>query len=214
MWPFVDEFFSTKIVKEKLEPKIRKALSKLKLNGFEFDRNRILLGTTPLRIGGVKVYDLNTSRDEIIIDMDLIFASDCSINFRLAGIPAALNDFEIYGKIRCILKPLISKAPFIGGIQVFFLDNPDINFNLAGPAEISNIPGLSDILHRIIVKKITKKMVSPNRITKKFCKHVSPALIKMNEPEVSIRALNMFGIFLSNTTYGRFYCFSTVQFCS
>lgn len=46
----------------------------------------------------------------------------------LAGIPSALNDFEIYGKVRVILKPLISKAPFIGGIQVFFLDNPDINF--------------------------------------------------------------------------------------
>lgn len=185
MWPFVDEFFSTKIIKDKLEPKIRKALSKLKLNGFEFDRNRIMLGTTPLRIGGVKVHDLNTSRDEIIIDMDLIFASDCSINFRLAGIPSALNDFEIYGKIRVILKPLVTKAPFIGGIQVFFLDNPDINFSLAGPAEISNIPGLSDILRRIIVKKITKKMVAPNRVSKKICKTVSPALIKMNEPEVS-----------------------------
>lgn len=185
MWPFVDEFFSTKIIKEKLEPKIRKALSKLKLNGFEFDRNRILLGTTPLRIGGVKVHHSNISRDEIIIDMDLIFASDCSINFRLAGIPAALNDFEIYGKIRVILKPLISKAPFIGGVQFFFLDNPDIDFSLAGPAEISNIPGLSDILRRIIVKKITKKMVSPNRLTKKLCKTISPALIKMNEPEVS-----------------------------
>lgn len=85
MWPFVDEYFSTKIIKDKLEPKIRKALSKLKLNDFEFDRNRIMLGTTPLRIGGIKVHDMNTSRDEIIVDMDLIFASDCSINFRLGA---------------------------------------------------------------------------------------------------------------------------------
>lgn len=185
MWPFVDEFFSTKIIKDKLEPKIRKALAKLKLHGFEFDRNRIILGSTPVRIGGVKVHDLNTSRDEIIMDMDLIFASECSINFRLAGIPAALNDFEIYGKLRVILKPMISKAPFVGGVQIFFLDNPDIDFSLAGPAEISNIPGLSDMLRRIIVKKITKKMVSPNRVTKKLNKSVPSALIKMNEPEVS-----------------------------
>lgn len=185
MWPYIDEFFSTKLIKNKLEPKIRKALSKMKLNGFEFDRNRILLGTTPLRIGGVKVHDMNTSRDEIILDIDLIFASDCSINFRLAGIPAALNDFEIYGKIRVVMKPLISKAPFIGGIQVFFLDNPDIDFNLAGPAEIANIPGLSDILRRIIAKKIMKKMVSPNKYSKKLSKEVSAASVKMHEPEVS-----------------------------
>lgn len=60
---------------------------------------------------------------------------------------------------------------------------------MAGPAEISNIPGLSDILRRIIVKKITKKMVAPNRVSKKLCKTVSPSLIKMNEPEVSKYAL-------------------------
>lgn len=185
MWPFVDEFFSVKLIKEKLEPKIRKALSKKKLNGFTFDNNRITLGTTPIRMGGVKVHDINTSRDEIIMDMDLIFASDCSINFRLAGISAAFNDFEIYGKIRVILKPLISTAPFIGGVQIFFLDNPDIDFNLAGPAEISNIPGLRDILRRSIAKKITKKMVTPNKVTKKLSKNVSPAAVKMHEPEVN-----------------------------
>lgn len=190
MWPFVDQYVSNKLIKDKLEPKIRKSLSKLKLKGFEFDRNRIYLGSTPIRIGGVKVHDLNTSRDEIILDMDLIFASDCSINFRLAGIPAALNDFEIYGKVRVALKPLISKAPFFGGLQIFFLDNPDIDFNLAGPAEISNIPGLSDMLRRIIAKKITKKMVSPNKISKRFSKTVSPAAVRMHEPEVHLMLWN------------------------
>lgn len=59
------------------------------------------------------------------------------------------------------------------------------SFSLAGPAEISNIPGLSDILRRIIAKKITKKMVAPNRVSKKLCKTIPPSLIKMNEPEVS-----------------------------
>lgn len=185
MWPYVDEFFSNKLIKDKLEPKIRKKLSKMKLNGFEFDRNRIVLGTTPIRIGGIKVHDMNTSRDEIILDIDLIFASDCSIHFRLGGIPAALNDFEIYGKIRVILKPLILKAPFIGGIQIFFLDNPDINFDLAGPAEISNIRGLRDILRKIIAKQIAKKMVSPNMVSKKLNKEVSASTVKTNEPEVS-----------------------------
>lgn len=143
-----------------------------------------MLGTTPIRIGGIKVHDMNTSRDEIILDADLIFASDCSINFRLAGIPAAVNDFEIYGKIRVIMKPLISKVPFVGGVQIFFLDNPDIDFNLAGPAEISNIPGLRNILRHIIAKKITKKMVAPNQVTKKLSKEVSAAAVKMHEPEV------------------------------
>lgn len=185
MWPYIDEHVSNKVIKEKLEPKIRKALAKKKLNGFEFDRNRIELGATPIRLGGIKVHDMNTSRDEIILDIDLMFASDCSINFRLGGIPAAFNNFEIYGKIRIIMKPLISKAPFIGGIQVFFLNNPEIDFDLAGPAEIANIPGLRDILRKVIAKKIAKKLVSPNKFSKKLIKDVTASTVKMNEPEVS-----------------------------
>lgn len=113
MWPFVDEYFSTKIIKDKLEPKIRKALSKLKLNGFEFDRNRILLGTTPLRIGGIKVHDLNTSRDEIIVDMDLIFASDCSINFRLGAFIfiVAFNNSQILKNLETFFLRMRSVQP-------------------------------------------------------------------------------------------------------
>lgn len=67
-------------------------------------------------------------RIEFVRKMSLKIAQINSFDVHLAGIPSALNDFEIYGKVRVILKPLISKAPFIGGIQVFFLDNPDINF--------------------------------------------------------------------------------------
>lgn len=102
--------FLKSLVKTWLERKIRKSLSKKKLNDFEFDQNRILFGTTPPRIGGIKVYDKNVSRDEIIVDLELIFMSDCNVNFQLAGMRASLQDFEIHGMLRIIMKPLISKV--------------------------------------------------------------------------------------------------------
>lgn len=85
-------------MRDVIEPKIAEALSEYKLNGFKFDR--ILLGTIPPRLGGVKVYDKNISRNEIILDADLFYASDCDINFQLSGMRAGIKDFQIHGMIR------------------------------------------------------------------------------------------------------------------
>lgn len=127
IWPNAN-YYAKDLVREVIEPKIAEALSEYKLPGFKFDR--ILLGTIPPRLGGVKVYDKNTSRNEIILDADLFYASDCDINFQLAGMRAGIKDFQIHGMVRVIMKPLISKIPLVGGLQVFFLNNPDIDFNL------------------------------------------------------------------------------------
>ena len=184
IWPNVNDFLKN-FVKDWLERKIRKSLAKKKLNDFEFDRNRILFGTTPPRIGGIKVYDKNISRDEIIMDMELIFMSDCNVNFKLAGMSASLQDFEIHGMLRVIMKPLISKAPFIGGMQIFFLDKPHIDFNLGGASEILKIPYFADVLQRLIAKKIAKIMVWPNKYPVKLSKKATAAAIRMPEAEVS-----------------------------
>lgn len=172
------------MVKEVIEPKVAEALKEYKLNGFKFDR--ILLGTIPPRIGGVKVYDKNTSRNEIILDADLFYASDCDINFQLAGMRAGIKDFQIHGMIRVIMKPLISKIPLVGGLQVFFLNNPDIDFNLVGVADLLDMPGLSDMLRRIIIEQIGAIMVLPNKLPISLSNEVPSIALKMPEPEVSI----------------------------
>lgn len=177
-------------VKDCLEKKIRKSLAKKKLNNFEFDRNRILLGTQPPRFGGIKIYDKNVSRDEIILDVELIFMSDCNINFQLAGFMASLQDFEIHGILRIIMKPLISKVPFIGGLQIFFLDEPHIDFNLSGGSEVLKIPYLGAVLRHVISKKIAKIMVWPNKFPIiKMNKNATPAALRLPEPEASITIL-------------------------
>lgn len=44
--------------------------------------------------------------------------------------------------MRIILKPLIPIVPFVGGVQIFFLNKPDIDFNLVGVADVLDIPGI------------------------------------------------------------------------
>lgn len=139
----------------------------------------------PPRIGGVKVYDKNVSRNEIIMDLDLFYAGDCDINFSLSGLRGGIKDFQIHGTVRVIMKPLISQMPLVGGLQIFFLNNPNIDFNLVGVVDLLDMPGLSDILRKIIVEQVAAIMVLPNKLPIILNDGVPALSLKMPEPEVS-----------------------------
>ena len=97
LWPNVGHY-TRKLISESIEPAVKAALEGYKLNGFRFER--VVLGQIPPRITGIKVYEKNVSRNEIIMDMDLVFASDCDIKFSLGKIKAKIMDFSLRGMIR------------------------------------------------------------------------------------------------------------------
>lgn len=171
------------------------ALSNYKMSGFRFDR--IILGTIPPRIGGVKVYDKNVDRNELIMDLDLFYASDCDINFYLAGMKGGIKDFQIHGLVRVVMKPLITTMPLVGGLQIFFLNNPTIDFNLVGALDLLDIPGLSDILRKVIVEQVAAIMVLPNKLPITLSDQVPQQTLKMPEPEVSTFKYKLFVIKLA-----------------
>lgn len=109
------------------------------MKGFKFEK--VVLGRIPPRITGIKVYEKNVARDEIIMDLDLVFASDCDIKFSVKKISAKISDFSLRGLLRVVFKPLITEVPLIGGIQVYFLTPPDIDFDLGGVANALDAPG-------------------------------------------------------------------------
>jgi hypothetical protein len=44
--------------------------------------------------------------------------------------------------VRVVMKPLINVMPLVGGLQIYFLNNPTIDFNLVGVADLLDMPGL------------------------------------------------------------------------
>lgn len=68
------------------------------------------------------------------------YDGDCDINFSISGHQVGrLKNFQLSVDVRVVLKPLMLKAPIVGGVQVFFLNTPEIDFELDG---LSGIPGL------------------------------------------------------------------------
>ena len=105
------------------------------------------LGSIPPRIGGVKCHDKNfTSRNEIILDLEVTWASDCDISVHIKGMKASVLDLFVHGNLRLVLKPLIHTVPLVGGVQLYFLNNPSIDFAVAGLANVTDLPGISSIL--------------------------------------------------------------------
>ncbi|XP_059218409.1 extended synaptotagmin-2 isoform X3 [Stomoxys calcitrans] len=184
LWPNANHY-ARSLVKTTIEPAVAESLANYKMNGFRFDR--IILGTIPPRIGGVKVYTQNIGRNEIIMDLDLFYASDCDINFYLGSIKGGIKDFQIHGWIRVVMKPLIRSMPLIGGLQIFFLNNPNIDFNLVGAIDFMDMPGLSDLLRRIIVEQIGNIMVLPHKLPITLSEEVPATALKMPEPEGVLR---------------------------
>lgn len=43
--------------------------------------------------------------------------------------------------MRVVMKPLIQSIPLVGGVQVFFLNNPVIDYDLVGAADVLDLPG-------------------------------------------------------------------------
>uniref|UniRef100_A0A1B6M122 Extended synaptotagmin-like protein 2a n=1 Tax=Graphocephala atropunctata TaxID=36148 RepID=A0A1B6M122_9HEMI len=184
VWPNVNHY-AKDVIKDIVEPNINVALAEYKMSGFKFQKMR--LGTIPPRFGGIKVYDKNTSRNEIIMDVDVFYAGDCDISFVLSGFSGGIKDFQIHGLLRIVMKPLITTVPLIGGLQIFFLNNPAIDFNLVGVADLLDMPGLSDMLRRIIVEQVAAMMVLPNKLPIKLSDAVPSSTLRFPEPEGVLR---------------------------
>lgn len=184
VWPSINQF-SRELCKQTIEPAIVEKLAEYKVKGFQFER--LVLGRIPLKIYGIKAYDKNTSRNEVIIDADLMYAGDCDITFSVGNIKGGIKDFQIRGMMRIVLKPLLPAMPIVGGVQAFFLNPPAINFNLVGIADVLDLPGFNEILRKTIVEQIGAFVVLPNKIVIPLSESVPVESLKIPEPEGVLR---------------------------
>ncbi|CAB4056391.1 unnamed protein product [Lepeophtheirus salmonis] len=135
LWPNVGHY-TRKLLSESIEPAVATALEAYKLNGFKFDH-------------------------EIIMDMDIVLASDCEICFSVKKFKARISDFSLRGVIRVVFKPLIADIPLIGGI-----------------ANALDAPGLSNIVRKIILEQVGHLMVLPNKYSMTLVETVKNEALK------------------------------------
>ncbi|XP_031566724.1 extended synaptotagmin-2-A-like isoform X2 [Actinia tenebrosa] len=182
LWPYINDMV-IKILKEKVEPEIQKNVPGF-LSSIYFDE--LKLGDQPPRIGGIKTYTQNVKRSEIVMDVDLIYAGNSDIRLSVKGMSVGIEDLQLRGTLRVILSPLIPTSPLVGGVSVFFLNRPDIDFDLTNLLNILDIPGLSDIIRGAIDDVVASFVVLPNRITVPLT-DIDPYTLKFPLPDGVLR---------------------------
>ncbi|KAI1289811.1 Extended synaptotagmin-2 [Halotydeus destructor] len=155
------------------------------MKSFRFDR--VDLGSVPFRISSIKTYHENTSREEIIIDMDFNYAGNCDMNISVKGLKAGIKDLHISGTMRIELRPLLKEPPIVGGVSFYFLQEPTIEFNMTNMADILDIPGISDILRKVIRDQLAKMCVLPNKMAFPLSTSVEKRDLKCRPPLGAVR---------------------------
>ncbi len=95
---------------------------------------------------------------------------------------ASVSDVQFEGKMRVVLQPLVGFIPIVGGVQVYFLQKPLINFELGGAASILDLPGLNGLLMDAIQDQVEAQLILPNKISVILSDKVSAEELRMPRP--------------------------------
>ena len=170
IWPHIGPA-SKLIAKRIVEPRINQILQKLNFKSMNlesisnFKLKEFILGSVPARVGGIKAYDRNTSQEEIVLDLEIIYAGDARVKFTVQGLDCEINEINFKAVVRLVFKPLIDALPIVGGVELYFISLPSLDYNLGGMANFAEIPGISNVIRSILDNIIKRGFVWPNRFS-------------------------------------------------
>ena len=124
LWPYAGNYVHD-LRKFVIEPSIRTALEEYKLTGFRFEN--IILGDMPWSLALFMRILLQE-----IMDMDFAYAGDYKFEISLSKFKMGINDLQISGRMNSV----VQQVPLVGGLQVYFFNNPDVDFNLIGLTDV------------------------------------------------------------------------------
>ncbi|ESN94049.1 extended synaptotagmin-like protein 2a [Helobdella robusta] len=179
LWPVIAEYVENLIVTT-IQDSIQGYMP-ANLGVFKF--NNVDMGDIPIRIEGVKVYTDVNKQDEIIVDVNVRYAGDANIKCTVKGINFGIKSLRIYGNLRCVINPLISDVPIIGGLTVFFLNCPEVTFDMTAAANILDLPVIKKTIKDIVCNVLSDLCVLPRRIPIALHGSVDSTMIKYPPPE-------------------------------
>ncbi len=109
------------------------------------------------------MYSRNVDRGEIVLDVEVLYNGDARVLLSLQGIQAEVKNINFRGMARVTLKPVLRTFPFVGGLEVCFLNRPSLDYSLGGVGAFGEIPGANAVIKAIVEEQIRSRFVWPNR---------------------------------------------------
>uniref|UniRef100_A0A8C5I3U2 Extended synaptotagmin-2-A-like n=1 Tax=Gouania willdenowi TaxID=441366 RepID=A0A8C5I3U2_GOUWI len=116
MWPFICQFVD-KLFRDTIEPAVKGANPHLSTFCF----SKIDMGDKPLRVNGVKVYTENVDKRQVIMDLQISFVGNTSIDVDIKKFycRAGIQSIQLHGVMRVVMEPLLGDMPLVGALYLF-----------------------------------------------------------------------------------------------
>eukprot|EP01062_Namystynia_karyoxenos_P077412 TRINITY_DN7791_c0_g1_i2.p1 TRINITY_DN7791_c0_g1~~TRINITY_DN7791_c0_g1_i2.p1 ORF type:complete len:1598 (+),score=403.75 TRINITY_DN7791_c0_g1_i2:83-4876(+) len=159
LWPSIDKYVGEDILTDLLEPLLQDCL------GMTVKFTKKTLGSEVPRVGPLRSRVTRDSRGSgVELCVGLRYISNCDIELQLGVLRVGVSNLSVVGTAMIYLRPLVSGPLFLGGIEIAFLNPPEMELDFHGIGRAVDIPGLRDIVLQQIVSVIGMVMVLPNRI--------------------------------------------------
>lgn len=98
------------------------------------------------------------------LDIFLKWEPEVDIVFSIMRQPLGIKKITISGALSIVLTPLLEEMPILGGIQIFMINQPELDLDFTGMANIVDFPVVASVIRNLIMTSIADFMVLPNRM--------------------------------------------------
>eukprot|EP00913_Durusdinium_trenchii_P027356 g25663.t2 len=138
------------VIKSKLIAKGKGAITDVKFDQFT-------LGSQPVVLGPIQVSRMPRGSDyrsdmHVGLDLDTSYG-----NWRFG-----MKDFRIVGEMVLRVRPHIPDSPGTGGVSIFFVDPPKVDFTFSGNMSFGNFPFIKEAIRHACDSIIADMFVLPN----------------------------------------------------
>eukprot|EP00811_Abedinium_folium_P013005 NODE_2207_length_2267_cov_11.217757.p1 GENE.NODE_2207_length_2267_cov_11.217757~~NODE_2207_length_2267_cov_11.217757.p1 ORF type:complete len:684 (+),score=134.93 NODE_2207_length_2267_cov_11.217757:202-2253(+) len=156
IWPYAADAVK-KLVKETVEPALREATS-VQIYFSKFD-----VGTNAPRLGPVNVHK-HEKQNGLQLDIGVNWDLRTAISLNVMGIELGVSRVDVEGEVSIVLRPLMHTMPIVGGIQLFMISPPKIQWDFTGIGNLAHLPFIAPTVRSAVDGVVAKLMVLPNRL--------------------------------------------------
>eukprot|EP01062_Namystynia_karyoxenos_P055111 TRINITY_DN4583_c0_g2_i2.p1 TRINITY_DN4583_c0_g2~~TRINITY_DN4583_c0_g2_i2.p1 ORF type:complete len:1368 (+),score=254.80 TRINITY_DN4583_c0_g2_i2:101-4204(+) len=158
MWPAIAQYVHSMLT-DYVEPMLQESVPGL---GKHLRFTHSTLGSRPPQIGPLRH---SIVKGGIELAVGFTYLSDADIRLQAGSVcSVGISDVQLIGTLAIILRPMLPRAPFLGGCEIVFINPPQLEMDFRGAANIADVAGVSGYVRSAVMQAIGSVCVFPNRV--------------------------------------------------
>mmetsp|Transcript_22808 Transcript_22808/g.44305 ORF Transcript_22808/g.44305 Transcript_22808/m.44305 type:complete len:630 (+) Transcript_22808:93-1982(+) len=166
LWPHIAKYAENIIrgYESTVQKYMPLASSSVHFSSCSLGKKSLQFGPVVPRVVDAVFNDQRITDGGVELDVHISYNSDVDIVLSTPIAKVGIADLSINGTMSIVFRPLISKSPFIGGMEILFNNPPEVEIDFKGIGNIADMPGIYSAVRRAIDDAIAGMMVAPNRM--------------------------------------------------